>query len=1078
MLRIILGPSDSGKTEYIYNEIENRMKDGKFSWILTPEQFSLFTEKEILGRFGICAQTNVKVLSFSGLCNLVFGLVGPLRMKYIDGAGKQIAAAQVMQILDGRLKTLGRNLKQNGFAKTLAETVSEFKRYGIPPEALRFASENTDNEELSDKLLDLAAVYEEYNRIIEQRSADAEDNLSLICPKLEKCGFLSGTMYIMHFRSFTPTEHRAIGRLMHCMDIVFAANYSSSPAFGSLFYPVGTTVNILKHTAETEGIEIGSTTELEPKHRGGELEYLREKYFDYRAEPYNENSGKICICSVQNRYREVELAADLILKLCRTEGRRFGDFLILARNSGAYNKILPAVFNRRGIHVFADHGRPILTKPLMRLICGTLDILAHGISYERIMRIAGADMSGTDRDDIDMLENYILAVAPTHAMWQSTEWTYCPDTAVYDMERINSAKNTLLSGIEYIKDRISGTKTGGVIADTVIEWLKTGGAADRTSELISRYIAQDKRETAEEYRQVWNTAISVLAQMADIMRDTDMTYRQFAGVFENACRGIEFNMTPQTLDGVMFSQIDKFRSSGSDVVIVLGMNEGIFPMGHSTEGFISDSERISMAALGVELAPGAESRRREEQLLIYAVLSAAKEKLYLVQSLEGSDGTPLQSSEIIKRTEELFPNAARYNPNEESDGFSGAEGAAAMFERLSETLAVYGGRAELMPLPMRELYAWFDNNDEYKNMLRSICAVIDGDEPERISKETAAALYGQPLSLSASQIETYNSCAFRYFLTYGLFTKEREKAGIEPKSAGSIQHGALYGYFSELKKRGTDPDEIGKEECFRDVSEAVDAEARRNSELLYESSAYYKYVVMRMKGIVSQTAWEVLKFYKSSRFRPYGFEIKIASNGDIPVMTVKDTDGRTIAGIRGSIDRADTAELDGSTLVSVIDYKSSAKGLDVKLAEDGITIQPLLYTSALCGSIKNAVPAAMVYMPMTDPIIKEEDYNKKGQEAAVNQEMRPNGWIADDEKILSAYAEKADKRQGSFIPSGGGAVVSRQELKMRIDRANKKIRESALEITQGNIKAEPYKLKNKHDACQYCLYGGICKNEG
>ena len=1077
MLQLILGPAGSGKTEYIYGEIQNRLDLDENTWILVPEQFSLFMEKELLQRFGLQAQTRVKVLSFSRLCNLVLSKIGPLRMKYIDGAGRQIIAAQVMEQLQGRLNVLGRNLRQKGFAQALVSVISEFKRYGVPPQALRFAAENTDMPEFAAKLEDLAVMYEAYNNLIEVQNSDAEDNLALICHRIGDCRFLSGKMYIMHFRSFTPIEYKAIGVLMHRMDICFSADYSDSAAFAGLFFPLEGTIRRLRETARTENTEELPSVILKGAQPRTALDYLRDRYFDNRAESYMGKTDNIYIYEVQNLYREIESAADLILRMCRTENRKFSDFLILARNTDSYSRILPAVFERRGIHVFLDAGRTAASKPMMRMLTGMIEILAYGPSYERVMRIARTGMFGLDNDSIDMLENYILAVAPTHAMWQADKWEYIPGSGDYDMERINKTKNTLLSEINQIKDEISGTKTGGRIADTILDWLKQSGLSERVSKIAEECLANGQPELSEEFQQVWNTAVSVLAQISKLMENTKMTYVQFLELFEDACDGIEIGLVPQTLDCVMFSQIDRFRSSGSAVVLVLGMNEGVFPKGYTTEGLITDNERRFMAGMGVEIAPGADSKRREEQLLIYAVFSAAKERLFFFRALEDNEGKPLQSSEILTRVAELFPNTEIINPDKDTDCLCSAEGAAAIFDRLTTVLAEYGGRADLMPLPIRELFQWFKQNDKYSKRLICLADAMSAKPPEKLSGEMVKKLYGTPLYLSASQLEAYNSCAFKYFLTYGLFARERERAGVEPRSMGSVQHAALYDYFTQIKSSGTDFDSIEKDDCFRMVGEAVENEAKKNAELLYEASAYYKYIVMRMKGIASRTAWEVIKFYRSSAFRPYGFEIKIGLNGDIPALSVRGRDGAEIAKIRGLIDRADTASVDGETLVSVIDYKSSAKGLDVELTEDGITLQPLLYTSALCSKIENAAPAAMVYMQMNDPIIAEGDYIKSGAEASFNEKMRPSGWIADDDNVISAYVQNEDKSMGNFVPSGNNALVSREELQKRLESANERIYESAAAIANGEIGIRPYRIKNKHDACAYCLFGGICQNE-
>ncbi len=163
-LQLILGPAHAGKTEYICRDIQSRIADGALSWILVPEQFSLFTEKEVIRRFGLPAQKQVKVISFARLCNLVLHHTGPLRMRYIDGAGKRMIAERTMQTLEGELTFLRRNLHQKGFAATLTETFSECKRYGVSPQALQFAAANAPYPELSAKLSELAMLYGTYHR--------------------------------------------------------------------------------------------------------------------------------------------------------------------------------------------------------------------------------------------------------------------------------------------------------------------------------------------------------------------------------------------------------------------------------------------------------------------------------------------------------------------------------------------------------------------------------------------------------------------------------------------------------------------------------------------------------------------------------------------------------------------------------------------------------------------------------------------------------------------------------------------------------------------------------------------------
>ncbi len=1073
MLQLVLGPARSGKTQHLYQELTQRLNRGELSWVLVPEQFSLYTEKEILRQFGLPAQKLIKLVTFSRLCNLTLHETGPLRMQYIDGAGKHIIAARAMEMMEDQLTYLKRNLRQKGFSKVLADTVSECKRYGVSPQALQFAAEHTEIPEFAQKLDELSQLYQTYNDLIEEHHADAEDNLTLVCPRLIDCSFLQGKLFVLHFRSFTPVEHRALGELMQKMDLTVFLDSSSQSNYGDTFAPVEATARKLQQTAVETGIEELPTQFLSPPVPTDGLSYLQQNYFDYRAKPYREAVDSVCLYETQNRYREIEAAADLIVRLCRTENYRLRDFLLLARNTEPYARILPSVFKTRGIPVFLDAKERLSSQPLLRLLFGTLDILAHGHSYERIMTIARSEIFPLSRDEVDKLENYILATAPTHAMWQSPVWDYLPSHGDYDLEEINHTKDILLSGVQALQTTLSGRKTGGEIAAALLSWLRDSSLTERITELAQEALDRGDTELSDIYQQSWSLVLSILAQLTAVMGDTPMTYQQFAELFEETCMDTDIGRTPQTLDCVVFSQIDRFRSSGPKVVLVLDLTEGVFPKGFSTEGFLSDSERHILQGMGLELAPGLESKQREEQLLLYAVLTASTEKLYLFRPIFDNDGGSYQPSGIIKRIQELLPQAEMINPDSTSDPLLGVEGSSGAFSLLATALADCGGSPDALSPPLLELYHWFQNSPKHQGALMQLQSSMNAPPPIAISKDMATALYGAPLRLSASQLETYNSCAFRYFLTYGLLLRERELAGMEPRSMGNIQHAALYRYFSDLKETGTDFSTIAKEDCFRSIGASIEAEAKKNSSLLYEASAYYQYIVLRMKDIAARTAWEVVKFYRGSRFRPYGFEVTIGTKGPVPALSVKATDGSELAKINGFIDRADTVTTDGKTLVSIVDYKSSAKNLDITLAKDGITLQPLLYSNALCNSMENATPAAMFYLQMNDPIIPEEDV-RGNLELALDKKMKPKGWIVDDPEIVSAYTADGED---TFVPKEKNTFVSREELNKRIAEANRKIQESAADIAGGVIEAAPYRTR-KHDACEYCIYHGVCQKHG
>lgn len=1070
MLNIIYGTENTDRDERAYSFLQKATQENP-AWLLVPEQFSLSTEKLIIKKYGITSQTRIKVITFSRLCNLVLSRCGPMRMQYIDGAGKQIIAAKTLRAVRGRLSVLSSNLRRKGFSSTIVDIVSEFKRYGVSGDMLKALSEGED--ELSQKISDLSVIFDTFNGFLEKEAADAEDNLELISPKIEACDFLHGSLIIMHFRSFTPVEYGVLGELMKKMDVYAAMCCDGIQDGSSLFSPVAYTCRTLAEKAEEIGVLYSQTKAEEQPCNNKELYWLQQNYFASRPIPFSENPANIKIFELSGIYREAEAAADLILNLCRTENKKFSDFLILARDTSTYNRIMPAIFDARGIDVFLDSRRSILTKPLCEMLMAALDILSFGYSYDRVMTIARSGIPDIPDSDIDMFENYLLAVNPTHAMWNEENWDYCPHG--YDLEVINKTRHKLLDFVEKIGSQLSGRKTAKQICSAILLVLKEEMLAERTEQICDGFADNNMPYLADEFRQVWNSVISVLTQISALMDDENITWQDFSEIFKNACSGLSVGLTPQTQGSVIFSSIDRFRNSGTPVVIVLGMTDGVFPKAHTSEGLLSDAERAELLKYGIQLAPGADTKRREEQLLIYSVLTSASEKLYFFSPLASSDGKQLEPSSIVKRIKSrIFPDIKVFNPDFSGDYLKFSEGRSASFDILCTAIAECGGEKDKLCEAGKILYDYFAEIPEFSQRLDKIIQNMNAPDNEKLSKSSVEAIYGKTILLSASRLEKYNACAFSYFMNYGLLAIEREKAGIEPRSTGNIQHASLYRYFSDIKESNTDYSDITKDDCYEKVYSIVKDEAIRDTELLYESSSYYKYVVTRMQGIAARTAWEVVKFFKSSRFRPMGLELKIGTGEEIPAIEIKDSNNVSFASLRGIIDRADTAVIDGKTYVSIIDYKSSVKSLDERLVAAGVNLQPLLYSDIVCKRL-NASPAAMLYMQMTDPIVDEEKL--KGVtyeeiERAVNGKVSLGGWLADNAAVISSYSSGGENGE-KFIPGGKSALVGEKELEERIEASNKKIRESALGIYQGNVSANPY-IDKAYNACTYCPYGSSC----
>ena len=85
-LRIIYGKAGSGKSQYIYNEINEIIKNNKKIYIITPEQFSFTAEQKLMeNRKSIIG---AEVITFNRLAYRVMNEIGGVIHTNLTKCGK------------------------------------------------------------------------------------------------------------------------------------------------------------------------------------------------------------------------------------------------------------------------------------------------------------------------------------------------------------------------------------------------------------------------------------------------------------------------------------------------------------------------------------------------------------------------------------------------------------------------------------------------------------------------------------------------------------------------------------------------------------------------------------------------------------------------------------------------------------------------------------------------------------------------------------------------------------------------------------------------------------------------------
>jgi ATP-dependent helicase/nuclease subunit B len=1069
-LQIVYGRAGSGKTTACFEIIKKIMDtDGRDLLYIVPEQYSLQTERKILT---LGAGSRVDVLSFARLAQRVFSRVGPVYGETLGDAGKQMMLRRALFTLKNKLTVLSSACETEGFCKTLADTVGEFKRHGVTPSDLLRCADGLSGA-LKLKITDLALIYEAYNSQLSGVSRDADDDLAVLPEKIAAHGLFSDAHVILDsFNGFLPNQIAVVTELLRraVSVTVTLATDSLVPSenIADIFYASKRTASRLFAIAAEHGVTVLPnifTGECKKYRANAELAHLEKNFFKYPAEIYANPAKNLGIFMANNYYGEVEAAAVYIRRLCRESGYRFREIAVVTKAMEVYAPLARHIFSEYEIFFHTDEKYNALQHPFTRAVLSLFDIVIHNFNYEAVFTWLKSEYCGAElcQDDIFLLENYVLARGNTPKLWKSPDdWTFLPNGFTQgELDAVNAVKNAARRPLVSFTERFRGRKTVREISAAFTAFLYETGADKRVEEKVKTYRESGEIQKSNAQTAVWNALITTIDSMVSILGGQQITFEKYYAVLTAGLEGCEIGQIPPAADEVQICPVDRFKGQDVKCVIVLGVTNGVFPASYTNEGLLSDSDRHALSDTGVTLADDTVVKQAGENYVVYAALTAPLEKLFLFYPIADNEGKALYPSTIIERVSNLFPAAARDdNVFDKPDILPYTEGATPAFHKMLRDGEKY-----------KEVRAWFAARQP-ERLRRAASALNYTNLPRPLSTETARRLYGDVPKGSVSRAEQYHRCRYAYFLKYGLNAKERERYSIEPTDAGTFMHEVIEAYSAFADAYGWDG--VTRDLCAEKIDALTQAVFENRLSEFYTSSPRFCYLSKKVKRIMSTTAWNITEFYKQSPFVPLGYEIAFGTASDggasvcFPPIEVEAC-GVKIP-LRGKVDRADVLRTESGNYVSIVDYKSSGKSIDFSELLCGIQIQLPVYIKAVCDALTKkegvrTLPAAMLYYKFDAPVIAaEKGVSEEELLDSVRKSLKMRGIFLESEKIAEGinpvFAVKSS--------------ATAEQLDKVCKTAYKQLQSAFAGIISGNIAVNPVRVSGK-TACDWCPYGSVCR---
>ena len=1107
-LQLILGGSGSGKSRYLYQELirESMEHPEKNFLLIVPEQFSMQTQKDIVELHPRHGVMNIDILSFGRLSYRVLSEVGAAQLPVLDDTGKNLLLRKVLENKKEELKLYGQKRHTPGMVSEIKSVVSEFYQYGIREEEQeKMLACAKKKPMLYAKLSDMQVIIQEFERFTKEHYITKEEQLDVLCRVIPESNMVKrSSVWLDGFTGFTPIQYQLIGLLLMLslkvtLTVTIDARENPYRIGGEqeLFHMSKEMISHLIRLAEERQIpkekDIVLTGEEHHRFRQAEaLFWLERNLFRYPYLAYKKRQEAVSIHVAGNPAKEAAYVAREIVNLVRERGYRYRDIAIIAGDLEGYRDSLEEVLNENQLPYFVDQKKGMMGNPCVEFIRSTLEMIADNFSYESVFRYLKSNMTSIAREDVDLLENYCLAMGIRgQRQWEKLWVRSMKKDEPLELERMNQLREAVLLQIQTLSSvwkRKKGTVKEKI--EALYGFLKEIGLQEKMEAYESTFREQGHLAKEKEYKQVYPLVMELFDKVVGLLGEEQISAQELNGILDAGFEELKVGLIPPSIDQILIGDMERTRLNEIRVLFFLGLNDGIIPKNSGKGGMFSQMERQFLKEEKITLSPTQKENAYIQKFYLYLNLTKPSERLYLSYSRNTQAGEAIRPSYLVYTIEKLFPALEQVDEEKrekELQQITTPEGT--LHYWISKLLEFSQNPIQQNADPIfLELTSWYAGQENWKGRMDQLFEAVSYHNTESgIGKLAAAALYGpQPIN-SVTRLERYAACAFAHFLTYGLRLAKRQEFEMAAVDMGNLFHNSIERYSNKIKENGMKWSMVTPEDQQKMVKESVEEASADYGNHVLQSTARNAYFIDRLERIVNRTVWALKKQLQKGKFEPVNYEVFFSPADQLDALTIPISDQENMY-LAGRLDRMDLYEDEEHIYIKVIDYKSGVAEFNLSSVYYGLQIQLVVYMEAAMETEqrkrveKTVIPAGIFYYNIKDPVIEEtEEMGEEQIERELLSKLKMNGLVNRASEVIALLDSSMDKHS-DVIPisynkdgslSKNSSAVDTRQFEAVSAYVRNRIRQMGAEILDGNTQISPYR-KGTETGCDYCEFREVC----
>ena len=971
--------------------------------IVVPDRYSLIVEKSVFEQLNIYSTFNIHVMGINALAKKLIEASG-LNCVFVDSLTQDFILYRAIQNTKSKFVCFSKSISM-GLVEKIKNAISLFMSNDICAEKI-LESLGVYSQSMQKKLTDIANILQEYTRLLDGR-LDASGVLSTFSSLISNTKeYASTNFYFCGFDSFTKQGYEIIKKICKVaknttIGIIVPSNNKNRYIFDNEMLSVFESYfkqNNMEYNLQFFAPSLNENQKI-----------IFDNVYGYKLKDLG---LKADVAELATNLEEVEFVAKNIAKMVKN-GKKYANFCVSTQKS--YFDIIKKTFSKYGICCFIDEQKLLKDTPLFVFVNCCLQLCVFGYEKDNLVTFINNHFVQLDKEIKNDIENYILENNIEYKKIQKL----CEQ---FNIDKINN--------LIAFCDNIKPSQNFEYYICKVQELFDAFGIKQSLQTLCEKFIEDNQLELEKIYIQIYDKIQDLNQKLVETLGKEEISLLDFIDLYMTSFGQISISSVPLAIDQVFVGDCAKSFFESTEYMFVVGANQDM-PTQIKDTGLILDKD-IETISDAIKISPTAKIINKRNKFKLFDSLSEC-ENLMVTYCIADETGKKLPSNfacDILtlngnkKITREDFDNDILFNnPN--------------ILVAKQNVCATKNG--ETIKTALKVLGQENDVNFLNRDFVESGSMMLKNDKTK------------------ISQIESYYSCPFKHFATYGLKLVERKEGQIKANDLGNFLHEFCEMFVNKNKSvLGKMTDKQIDENCEKIVENLKN---KPNFAVFCDEDN--DILLKLLKNEVLRIANFINYEQSVSDFKIFKTEYKF--DDDNLKVCVFDKD-YTIVGI---VDRLDVCD----NYFRIVDYKTgslASSNSSLSNLYNGTKIQVFVYLKAMENVFKSNAFGAF-YLPISNAYSDEkvDDYRMHGY-FIDNMDLvkRADKSLGEENLKSKLFEVTLTKDLSGFSKSKN---VTKEELLSMTNYAVKAVEVAIKEIVDGNTKVSPV-----DGVCQFCEYKYIC----